>query len=144
MERPDLGRHVSDDIESEIVDSLLDTVSARFSLSTQYYGLKAKLMGVRKLKYHERNVAYGDVVKRYSFEKTVRLIERVLGNLDSEFLEILHEFLRSGQMISTPVRERPVAPSAPITSFHSRPLSSSIIPESCMMFSHSPMNSAME
>jgi len=98
MERPDLGRHVSDDIESEIVDSLLDTVSARFSLSTQYYGLKAKLMGVRKLKYHERNVAYGDVVKRYSFEKTVRLIERVLGNLDSEFLEILHEFLRSGQI----------------------------------------------
>jgi len=44
MDRPDLGRHVSDDIESEIVDSLLDTVSARFSLSSQYYGLKAKLM----------------------------------------------------------------------------------------------------
>lgn len=98
MDRPDLGRHVSDDIESEIVDCLLDAVSARFSLSSQYYGLKAKLMGVKKLKYHERNVEYGDVVKRYSFEKTVRLIEKVLGNLDKEFLEIFLEFLRCGQI----------------------------------------------
>lgn len=98
MDRPDLGRHVSDDIESEIVDSLLDTVSARFSLSSRYYELKAKLMGVKKLKYHERNVEYGDVVKQYSFKKTVKLIEKVLGNLDSEFLEIFREFLHSGQI----------------------------------------------
>jgi oligoendopeptidase F len=98
MDRPDLSRHLSDDIESEIVDSLLGAVSAHFSLSSQYYALKAKLMGVKKLKYHERNVEYGDVVKRYSFEKTVRLIERVMENLDREFLEIFLEFLRGGQI----------------------------------------------
>lgn len=98
MGRPDLARHVSDDIESEIVDSLLDAVAASFSLSSQYYGLKARLMGVKKLNYHERNVEYGDVVKRYSFQKTVRLIERVLANLDSEFLEVFLEFLRCGQI----------------------------------------------
>lgn len=98
MDRPDLGRHVSDDIESEIVDSLLDAVSRRFSLSSRYYELKAKLMGVKKLKYHERNVEYGDVVKRYSFNKTVRLIEKVLGNLDKEFLEIFREFFHRDQI----------------------------------------------
>ena len=98
MGRPDLGRHLSDDIESEIVDSLIDTVSRRFSLSSRYYELKARLMGVKKLKYHERNVEYGDVVKRYSFKKTVRLIEKVLGNLDREFLEILSGFLRKDQI----------------------------------------------
>jgi len=98
MDRPDLGRHVSDDIESEIVDSLLDAVSARFSLSSHYYELKARLMGVKKLKYHERNVEFGDVVKRYPFKKSVRIIERVLGNLDSEFLEIFMEFLNCGQI----------------------------------------------
>jgi len=57
------------------------------------------------------------VVKRYSFEKTVRLIERVLGNLDSEFLEIFLEFLRSGQIDIYPVRERPVALFAPSPHF---------------------------
>ena len=98
MDRPDLGRHVSDDIESDIVDSLLDAVSMRFSISSRYYELKAKLMGVKKLKYHERNVEYGDVVKQYFFKKTVRLIEKVLGNLDSEFLEILREFLQRDQI----------------------------------------------
>jgi len=98
MDRPDLARHVSDDIESEIVDALLNVVSAQFSLSSRYYDLKAKLMGVKKLKYHERNVEYGDVAKTYSFQKSVGLVKKVLGNLDGEFLDIFNEFLLRNQI----------------------------------------------
>ncbi|HET6513997.1 MAG TPA: M3 family oligoendopeptidase [Thermodesulfovibrionales bacterium] len=98
LSRPDLSRHLSDDIESGIVDALLTAVSARFSISSQYYRLKANLMGVKQLKYHERNVEYGDIGKRYSYGKSIRLIEKVFRNLDKDFSDILLRFLEKGQI----------------------------------------------
>jgi len=102
MERPDLGRHISDDMESEIVDTLLKTVSDRFSISSRYYALKARLMGVKKLKYHERNVEYGETSGHYSFGKTAVLIGKVMRNLDSDFAAILSGFLDNGQIDVSP------------------------------------------
>jgi len=93
MERPDLSRHVSDDIDSAIVDTLIAAVSARFSIPRRYYRLKAKLHGVRKLKYHERNVEYGTIAKKYSYGRTVTLVERVFDNLERKFGDILRKFL---------------------------------------------------
>jgi oligoendopeptidase F len=96
LSRPDLSRHISDDIESDIVDSLIHSVSERFDISSRYYGLKAKLMGVRRLKYHERNIEYGNFAKRYSYASTAELIMRVLNDLDSEFAGIFRSFLDRG------------------------------------------------
>ncbi|MFA5071716.1 MAG: M3 family oligoendopeptidase [Candidatus Pacearchaeota archaeon] len=91
VERPDFIRHLSDDIDSEIVDSLIDVVSSRFDISERYYKLKAKLLGLKKLEYHERNVVYGSVIKKYSYEEAFDLVKETFSNLDKEFLEI---FLR--------------------------------------------------
>lgn len=96
MERPDLGRHISDDIESEVVDSLITTVSGRFSVPRRYYELKARLLIVKKLKYHERNVEYGSIAKHYSFDKSVRLVMKVLRNLDPSFADIFAALLDNG------------------------------------------------
>lgn len=104
MERPDLGRHISDDIESDIVDSLIEAISGRFSISSRYYTLKAKLMRVKKLKYHERNVEYGNIAKQFSFGKSVKLIETVFRNLDSTFTGILASFIANGQIDIYPHR----------------------------------------
>jgi oligoendopeptidase F len=95
--RPDLTRHINDDIDSEIVDTLVKAVSDRFDISSQFYALKAKLLKVKKLKYHERNVDLGDITKKYSFHKSVKLIYKVLESLDSEFIEIFTRFIEHGQ-----------------------------------------------
>ena len=102
MDRPDLSRHISDDIESEVVDSLLTAVAGRFSVSSRYYGLKARLLRVKKLKYHERNVEYGNIAKKYSFPKSVELIEKVFQNLDPEFRDVFVRFLRDGRIDAYP------------------------------------------
>ena len=47
VSRPDLMRHVTDDIDSEVVDSLIKTVSDRFDISCRYYRLKARLLKVK-------------------------------------------------------------------------------------------------
>jgi len=48
-QRADESRHISDDIDSEVVDTVIKTVTNRFDVSKRYYELKAKLFGVPKL-----------------------------------------------------------------------------------------------
>lgn len=89
MERPDTARHLDDDIESDIVDALVRAVSGKFSISRRYYALKAKLLGVKKLEYHERNVEYGKIAQKYPYPKALALVGSVFSALDKEFFEAL-------------------------------------------------------
>jgi oligoendopeptidase F len=100
--RPDSLRHLSDDIESEVVDTLLDSVSRRFAISTRYYKLKAKLFKVKKLAYHERNVEYGEVAKHYPYGKSMKLVHGVLNRLDGQFADIFAGFMENGQIDAYP------------------------------------------
>ncbi|HSW97489.1 MAG TPA: M3 family oligoendopeptidase [Candidatus Saccharimonadales bacterium] len=96
--RPDESRHMSDDLDSTVVDSLLASVSKRYDISQRYYALKAKLFGVKRLAYHERNVDYGKVEKNYSFQEAVDLVYKVVGALDKEFADILERFVQHGHI----------------------------------------------
>ncbi len=98
LSRPDLQRHLGDDIDSDIVDSLIRSVSARFDISSRFYELKAKLMGVKKLRYHDRNVEYGKIEKRYPWREARRLVLRVFGDLDAEFAGIFEKFIEGGRL----------------------------------------------
>jgi len=98
VSRPDLLRHISDDIESDVVGSLIKSVSSRFHISAKYYGLKAKLLGVKRLRYHERNVEFGDIDIRYSYEKSVRLIHKVFQKLDPRYTDILKGYTENNQV----------------------------------------------
>jgi oligoendopeptidase F len=100
--RPDALRHLADDIESEVVDSLIDAVAKRFDIPRRYYALKAKLLKVKKLKYHERNVEYGEVAKRYPYEKAANLVYTVMDKLDPEFAGIFAGFIKNGQIDAYP------------------------------------------
>lgn len=97
MDRADLQRHVHDDIDSEVVDSLLKSVSNRYSIPADFYKLKAKLFKVKQLAYHERNVPYGELNQEYNFEQATALVDRTLSELDPEFGQIFNEFLKGGQ-----------------------------------------------
>lgn len=95
--RPDLTRHISDDIDSEIVDTLIKTVSDRFDISARYYGLKARLLNAKQLKYHERNAEYGNINKKYPYNESLKIILQVFKNLDRKFADILNRFIQNGQ-----------------------------------------------
>ena len=96
--RADKARHLGDDIETEVVDTVVKTVTKHFDISKHYYELKAKLFEVTKLAYHERNVEYGKIDKKYACEESVQIINRTLGNLDPEFLSIFQAFLNEGRV----------------------------------------------
>jgi len=98
LKRPDLSRHLHDDISSSAVDSMLSVVAANFSLPKKYYQLKAKLLKVKKLKYHERGVPIGTVDRPYNYSQAKALLEKVLLKLDPEFQQIFRNFDQNGQI----------------------------------------------
>jgi oligoendopeptidase F len=102
ISRPDLSRHLHDDIDSGVVDALLQSVSDRFDISSRYYALKAKLMKVKKLRYHDRNVEYGKIDRKYPFHEAMNLVYVVMKNLDGEFADILAGFVENGQIDAFP------------------------------------------
>lgn len=98
FKRPDESRHISDDIDSEVVDSLIEAVSSRFDISQRYYRLKAKLLEVDKLQYHERNVDFQKPDVKYDFDKSAELISGVFTGLDEEFGGIFGGYLQEGKI----------------------------------------------
>ena len=93
FERPDSGRHLSDDIETEVVNEVIKIVSDNFKVSQKYYHLKAKLFKVDKIAYHERNVEYGSITNKYSFDESVEIVKKVTSELDNDFLQLFENFL---------------------------------------------------
>jgi oligoendopeptidase F len=100
--RADSSRHMADDMDTEVVDALTKAVTKRFSISQDYYKLKAKLLGVSKLEYHERNVPIGKLDKKYTYEEAYQLVMNVFQKLDNEFAMIFSTFQEQGQIDVSP------------------------------------------
>jgi oligoendopeptidase F len=96
--RPDEFMHIEDDIDTKIVDTLRESVSSRFDIPHRYYKLKAQLMGVSNLAYHERMVPLMHIKSSLNFDESVALVSEVLGNLDSQFLEIFKNLVNNGNI----------------------------------------------
>lgn len=96
--RPDQSRHLHDDIDSSVVDALIEAVSESFDISQRYYELKAKVLGVNKLAYHERNLEISSEHTTYSIEDSLDIVHKVFKSLDPEFSDILESYLDNGQI----------------------------------------------
>ena len=96
--RPDQMRHLSDDIDSQVVDAMLEAVSSKFSLAHKFYATKAKLLGLSKLDYWDRGAPIGKTNVPYNFAKSVKLVSNVFDKLDPEFNQIFMGFIDNGQI----------------------------------------------
>ncbi len=96
--RPDSARHLSDDIDTSVVDSLIDSVSSNFQISKDFYKFKAKLLGLKKIPYYWRNVPIGQFDKSFSPATTINLIDQVFNKLDPVFSSLFKDFLKNGQI----------------------------------------------
>jgi len=98
FERADSERHLSDDIKTSTIDTLVKSVTDRFDIAKEFYKLKAKLLKQNKLEYHERNVEYGTVDKNYSYENSIKIIGDVFSKLDVKFSELFKMFIEKGKV----------------------------------------------
>lgn len=97
-EEPETLRLVSDDIDKQTVEAMLETVENNFKLSQRYYRLKAKLLEQEKLTYFERAVPIGKIEKKWSFAEAEKLVSQQLTKLDPELGQIFTNFIKNGQL----------------------------------------------
>lgn len=98
MERPDLARHLADDIDTKVVDVMLAVVAKNNHLAQRFYKLKAKLLGLKKLKYHERNLTIGEIKKSYNYHQACTMVAEVLQNLNPKYADVFKNFVKAGQI----------------------------------------------
>lgn len=98
------SRLVSEDITENMVESLREVVTSNFDISSDYYQLKSELFGVDKLKYHERNVPYGNINDDFSDKDAIDLVGDTFKELDSEFVDIFKDMVSEGQVDFYPKR----------------------------------------
>ncbi len=100
FKRPDEARILSDDISPKIVDTLAESVQSYFSVSRDFYKLKAQLMGQEKLHYHERMApVFKEKNKQvYSYEQAVELVGKVFESIDKDFAKVFFEMVETGKV----------------------------------------------
>jgi oligoendopeptidase F len=96
--RHDAPKHLNDDVESEVVDTMISAVTERFDISRKFYELKAKLLKVDKLSYHERDMEVGSVDQEFNYDKSLEILEQVTIRLHPEFNRIFKQFVEEGRV----------------------------------------------
>jgi oligoendopeptidase F len=84
--------------DKKSVKTLVSTVTEANHIAHRFYTLKAKLLGLKKLRYADRAVGIAKEVPKATFEEGVAILREVFGSLDSRYLAILNSFLEKGQI----------------------------------------------
>lgn len=102
--RPISSRNLSNYIEDEVVDALLDSVRNNYSnLSHRYYALKARWFGKKQLDYWDRNAPLpSDKDKKYSWNEAKELVLTSYKNFSPKLAELGGKFF-DNSWIDAPV-----------------------------------------
>lgn len=90
---------IRDGISKETITAMASAVVDTYDISQQFYALKAKLLWVDQLEYHERNVPI--VVweeKKYPIDETVQLVSEVFGSLKPEYWKFVTMMFDTGKV----------------------------------------------
>lgn len=77
---------------------MVKTVTDLFPVAHRFYKVKAKMLGLSKLNYADRNAVVGRTKKEFTFQESYRILDRVFSSLDPEFGSILRRFVANGQI----------------------------------------------
>lgn len=102
--RPDEFRNKSNQVENEVVDALVNSVSASYAdVSHRYYALKAKWLGVDKLEYWDRNAPPAGIPqKKYTFAQAKEIVLSAYKEFDPEIGKIAAEFFDQNRIDAEP------------------------------------------
>lgn len=102
---PQMARHLSNDVEPEVVEALRNAVVAAYPrLSHRYYALKARWLGLDKLEIWDRNAPLPqDTDRRIPWEEARATVLDAYAGFDPRMAEIAAPFFDKG-WIDAPVK----------------------------------------
>ncbi|MGH1451809.1 MAG: M3 family oligoendopeptidase [Paracoccaceae bacterium] len=92
------GRHLSNDVEPEVVEALRNAVVAAYPrLSHRYYALKAKWLGLDRMQVWDRNAPLPiDEPKTVDWDAARDIVQEAYGSFDPRMAEIAQPFFDKG------------------------------------------------
>lgn len=81
---------------------LVKTVSARFDIAHRFYGLKARLLGLKRMSYSDRAAKLGTVKTKFTFDKSLDTLKKTFGELDRRYPAILEKFVKEKRVDAQP------------------------------------------
>ncbi|KAB2850202.1 MAG: M3 family oligoendopeptidase [Hyphomicrobiaceae bacterium] len=100
------ARHLSNRVEPEVVEALVETVRSRYpKLSHRYYALKARWLGMKKLSHWDRNAPLPEKPDRViDWPEARGIVLGAYGGFAPEMADIARRFFDKG-WIDAPVRD---------------------------------------
>jgi oligoendopeptidase F len=95
---------LGDQSDKGTVDALIKSVSEGFQISKDFYEIKAKLLGQKKLEFYERNVPLSMPDKKYTLEEAIEITGRVFKNIDQEFYDIYQDMIERSLVDFMPMK----------------------------------------
>ncbi len=98
MPTPQTGRHLSNDVEPEVVQALRDAVVAAYpKLSHRYYRLKARWMGLEKLQVWDRNAPLSlSDARTVGWAEAQDIVLNAYGQFDPRMADLARPFFTKG------------------------------------------------
>jgi oligoendopeptidase F len=95
---PQMGRHLSNHVEPEVVEALRNAVVAAYPrLSHRYYALKAKWLGLDRLQVWDRNAPLPMEENRvFGWEEARKLVTEAYAGFDPRMAELSEPFFTQG------------------------------------------------
>ncbi len=105
MPTPQTGRHLSNQVEPEVVEALRDAVTAAYPrLSHRYYAMKAKWLGLDKLEFWDRNAPLpGEEDRKVGWEEAKATVLGAYEGFSPRMAELAAPFFEGG-WIDAPVK----------------------------------------
>ena len=82
------ARNLSNDIPDEAVDTLLEVTRKNAGIFHRYFKLKAKLLGVEKLRRYDIYAPVAEAQKKYDFDTAAQMVFDAFGAFDPKFAEL--------------------------------------------------------
>jgi oligoendopeptidase F len=85
---PISARNMANDIPDEVVDTLLDVAEKNAGLFQRFFKLKAKLLGVNKLRRYDIYAPVAGSNKEYSFDEAAHMVQEAFADFDPKIAEL--------------------------------------------------------
>ncbi len=95
-------RHLSNQIEPRMVDSMVQTVVKNYKIVQDFYKFKAKLLNIKRLTDYDRYAPIGNEKTNYTFNEARVLVLDAFSQFSSDFAGLAEEFFERGWIDAAP------------------------------------------
>jgi oligoendopeptidase F len=89
---PMLERHLTNEIDATVVDVMMKTTESNYIIAQNYFRLKAKLLGLRRIALFDQYAPVGESLPELSFSRAQEMILEAFGSFTPMFSSIAAEF----------------------------------------------------